>query len=433
MGYANRTGNWGKPNNTCSHDSHNMNLDVFFSRHLKNQLEHLSEKKSYRPFQKRCISEEVPLTNVIVESVSARVEACITAELEESDLDCRQSNSDKKRFCFLNSNWNAAWVNNLIPSKRWLSPAILFQLKHGEINVAEVVFAKQAIFIVKILSLGGYYWPFRGACRKEKMISSKQFGLKMADMLNSRAPAWALRLSPILDSDEAMQSLSEELHALGWYKFVRDCGKVFEIELPSTVEELYKTVSPSLLRNIRYMMRRAEKELGLLQWQRFAGDSLTSEIIEKAALIEEKSWVTAKQGDTKLLGSENRRFWQQVIDSPQPGAEVVLWVLTIAGQPAAFSFHVETERTLFIIANGYDESLAQYSFGSILTHQVMSDAISRGRRLLDWGSGDSGYKQKWGAKGSSSLQEHIFFRPTWLGTVAARVLQRTGSSWAFVR
>lgn len=372
------------------------------------------------------------MTNVFVEAVGTSVQELPNSVVTGKGAEQTVAGQRTDRFDFLHPVWHAAWADHLIPSKRWLAPAFVFRLTNGDSEVAELVFAKQAVSVAKILSLGGYYWPFRGASRNEVLLSPDLFGSAMAGLLNKRAPGWALRLSPILDTDASMQALSEQLRALGWYKFTRESGKVFELELPASEEALHVSISSSLLRNIRYLRRRAEKEVGNVQWTRYAGASLTAERMDEAAMVEEKSWVAAEQGDVKLLGDENRRFWQQVVREAPPGSEVALWVLRLAGQPAAFSFHVETDRTLCILANGYDPAFKQYSLGSILTYQVFCDAIERGRNLLDWGAGDSGYKQKWGAKGGSSLQEHLLLRPTLTGRLAALALGRSGSGWTRV-
>lgn len=372
------------------------------------------------------------MTHVFVEAVAANAQELANLSTTDTGTELPKPVKVAGRFDFLHPLWHAAWADHLIPSKRWRAPAFVFRLTSGDSDAAEIVFANQAVSVAKILSLGGYYWPFRGASRNEALLSPGRFGSAMAGLLTQRAPGWALRLSPILDSDVAMQALSEQLRALGWYKFTRDSGKVFELDLPASEQALQATMSASLLRNVRYLRRRAEKEVGAMVWSRYSGPSLTAERMAEAAMVEEKSWVAAEQGDVKLLGAENRRFWQQVVQGEPSGSEVALWVLSVAGQPAAFSFHVETERTLCILANSYDPAFKQYSLGSILTYQVLCDAIERGRNLLDWGAGDSGYKQKWGAKGGSSLQEHLLLRPSLVGRLAALVLGRSGSGWTRV-
>lgn len=369
------------------------------------------------------------MTSVVVEAVGLP-EVAFSSNGSQGVLGEHSAvEASTERFGFLNSSWHAAWARHLIPSNRWKEPATVFRLMRGDLEVAETVFASQTMSLVNVFSLGGYYWPFRGASLDIERLEPAQYAASMANALTRRTRFWVLRLSPILDRDVAMQALSEQLRASGWFRFTRESGKVFELSLPPSAAALQSTMSASLLRNIRYMRRRAEKDLGAVRWDRYSGASLTVDRLDEAASVEEKSWVSAKQGDVKLLGAENRRFWQQIAAAAHPGTEVALWILRVGGHPAAFSLNIETDRTLCILANSYVHDLKQYSLGSVLSYQVLCDAIERGRRFLDWGSGDSGYKQKWGAKAGSALQEHLFFRPTLAGRMATLALGRAGSGW----
>lgn len=340
---------------------------------------------------------------------------------------------DTHRFDFSSPAWHAAWVQHHIPSDRWRAPVTVFRVIQGENNLGEMLFATQRISVLKVMSLGGYYWPFRGASIDRSRLSPALFAGLMAELISRESSYQVLRMAPVLANDPAIQTLCEQLRGRGWSQFTRETGRVFELEFASTESDLKAQMSASMLRNVLYMQRRTEKDKGPVTWRRYAGSGVTPDVLDEAASVEALSWVYAQQGDVKLVGAGNKAFWQQVIDGLRPGCDVVLWVLYVDGHPAAFSFHLETRSTVFILANGYVQEFNQYSLGSVLTYRVFLDAVQRGMRHLDWGSGDSGYKQKWGAAAGSSLHEHLFFGPTLLGKGGAFLFERAASEWDRVR
>jgi CelD/BcsL family acetyltransferase involved in cellulose biosynthesis len=82
-----------------------------------------------------------------------------------------------------------------------------------------------------------------------------------------------------------------------------------------------------------------------------------------------------------------------------------------------------------IVANGYDEALKASNPGSLLSLDIFRDAIARGMRLVDWGQGDSGYKQRWGAQPGARMVDMILFRPGLVGALGHRLLKKVLSSW----
>jgi CelD/BcsL family acetyltransferase involved in cellulose biosynthesis len=82
-----------------------------------------------------------------------------------------------------------------------------------------------------------------------------------------------------------------------------------------------------------------------------------------------------------------------------------------------------------IVANGYDEAWKASSPGSLLSLDIFRDAIGRGLRLVDWGQGDSGYKQRWGARPGARMMDLILFRPGLVGAIGCKILKKALSGW----
>ncbi len=76
----------------------------------------------------------------------------------------------------------------------------------------------------------------------------------------------------------------------------------------------------------------------------------------------------------------------------------------------------------YAIANSYDLPVAKHSPGKLLQYRNLLRARERGVRLVDWGAGDSGYKQTMGATPGPAIRDWIFVRPG-LDACAARMLR----------
>jgi CelD/BcsL family acetyltransferase involved in cellulose biosynthesis len=193
------------------------------------------------------------------------------------------------------------------------------------------------------------------------------------------------------------------------------------LELPNTEKELLTRASASLLKNVAYLRRRLEREVGSVTEERHALRGDCCKLLNVVANIESSSWVAQSGGDTKFVDARYRNFWSHLSLAENWNTEVVVWLLRAGKYTLSFSAHIETERTLHVVANGYDERWKSYSPGSLLSREVLVDACRRGRRWLNWGQGDSGYKQRWGARDTEQLLDLMLFSPTTLGRAMLQI------------
>jgi CelD/BcsL family acetyltransferase involved in cellulose biosynthesis len=238
-----------------------------------------------------------------------------------------------------------------------------------------------------------------------------------------------LRMGPLIDGDTDTQRFIALLRARGWRALAQESGQVFELKLPASIEQLQAQVSASLWKNIAYQRRRLEKQ-GVVTSERHL---LTAEgaapLLQRAALVEQASWVAQQGGDLKLVGAPNQAYWSQLAQHGD-GPEVVLWLLSCGGRDIAYSLHLEHGQTMCIVANGYDDALKVSSPGSLLSLDIFREAIGRGMHLVDWGQGDSGYKERWGAQPGARMMDLILFRPGLVGALGYRVAKTALSGWA---
>jgi CelD/BcsL family acetyltransferase involved in cellulose biosynthesis len=208
----------------------------------------------------------------------------------------------------------------------------------------------------------------------------------------------------------------------------KETGAVFELDLSQGIGALKEKFSASMLKHIEYSRRRIGKTVGEVTFERHVMGA-SKDVIETLAAIEARSWLAKKGGELKFIGPANKVFWEQVGKNYGGNSEAVFWILRCGNQPMAFSAHIETEREVYVFANSYDEQWKSYSPGSLLTLEVLQDAIIRGKKTLDWGQGDSGYKQRWGARAASLLHDVILFQPGIQGDVLAWLAKKAFPSW----
>ena len=96
-------------------------------------------------------------------------------------------------------------------------------------------------------------------------------------------------------------------------------------------------------------------------------------------------------------------------------------LLTIDGAPAAFSFDLNVGALKYAIANSYDPAVGKHSPGKLLYYRNLIAAMADGITTVDWGAGDSGYKQVIGAAKGPAIRDWLLVRPG-AAALAARAL-----------
>ncbi|MBS0293774.1 MAG: GNAT family N-acetyltransferase [Proteobacteria bacterium] len=322
-----------------------------------------------------------------------------------------------------------AWAQAFLPGRGWSGPLRHVCVRQNGQLQALIPFARQQVARFSINSLAGYYWPFRSLHLAAQLGAGMDLADALGRALASAPPGAVLRFGPISSRDDAMHAVLRQLMAAGWRHRARATGAVFELDLSLGLDTLKQRFSSSLLKHIEYSRRRLAKTKGEVRCERHVLSGDDQPLLDTLAGIESRSWLASKGGDVKFMGPANQSFWTQMGREPDPHARSVCWLLLCGDQPVAFSAHLETDTALYVLANSYDEQWKSHSPGSILTYEVLRDAIARGKRLFDWGQGDSGYKQRWGAEDASLLYDVLMFRPGLLGGLLAWAAGKALRGW----
>lgn len=322
---------------------------------------------------------------------------------------------------FVRAHTSAAWEQAYLPSNGWRGP-----LAVSRVAGAEIAFARKRAGKLDVWALGGYYWPWRGVAVEPGAGEQALSGL--AAELTRRPCGPLLRMGPIIDGDTDTQRFVSLLRTHGWRGLKQETGQVFELSLPASMEAMQAQVSGSLWKNIAYQRRRLDKQAAVSAERHQLTAEQALPLLQRAALVEQASWVAQQGGEVKLVGAQNQDYWSRLAQQ-RDGPAVVLWLLSCGDRDIAFSLHLEHGQTMCIVANGYDEAWKASSPGSVLSVDIFRDAIGRGVRLVDWGQGDSGYKQRWGAQPGARMLDLILFRPGLVGALGYRMLKMALSGW----
>jgi CelD/BcsL family acetyltransferase involved in cellulose biosynthesis len=266
----------------------------------------------------------------------------------------------------------------------------------------------------------GCYWPFRSF--PLSLGASDAAAPALLDELACHARG--LRIGPVCDGDPAVEPLLAAARARGWAVLDRFVARSWVLDMAA---QRQAGVWPRLstLRKNRFH----EKHLaahGALDW-RFLDRADWPAGFASLGAVEERSWIASRTdgGDAKFTAAGHLAFWRAAARDPVLAGMFHAALLSVDGAPAAFSFDMDVGETKYAIANSYVPAFAKHSPGKLLYWRNLVDALDRGITRVDWGAGDSGYKQVIGAEPGPAMRDWLLLRPG-LPAVIGRAL---GGVW----
>jgi CelD/BcsL family acetyltransferase involved in cellulose biosynthesis len=112
-------------------------------------------------------------------------------------------------------------------------------------------------------------------------------------------------------------------------------------------------------------------------------------------------------------------FHRRLAEKLSARDELLLGMVYFEDQPVAAQMWVIHQRTASIVKLSYDETFKEYSFGTILTHKLISHVLSeRTIDTIDYLTGDDRYKRDWMSSRRARLGI-VAFNRTLLGRLLA--------------
>lgn len=256
--------------------------------------------------------------------------------------------------------------------------------------------------LARVAMVPGCYWPFRS------FPMHAQIGARAVDALLDALgrSVNALRVGPVCDGDPSLEALRARARARGWAVLDRFVANTFLLDL--TQEGWPRG---STLRKNRFHEKHLA-EHGALDWRFIRPDDWAG-AFDAFATIEEKSWIAARTDgrDAKFTRTGHGAFWRAAAQDPVLARMLSAALLNVEGKPAAFAFDLDCGATRYAIANSYDPAFAKHSPGKLLAYRNLVRAQAAGIATVDWGAGDSGYKQTLGAVQGPALRDWLLVRP----------------------
>lgn len=277
----------------------------------------------------------------------------------------------------------------------------------------------------RLAALPGSYWPFRSFPASEDAGEGAFHAL--VDCLGREINA--LRIGPVCDGDPALEPLLAAARAKGWVTLDRFVADSWLLDLAAARLGGDWPRASTLRKNRFHEKHLAEK--GALDWQFLGGDDWTAETFGALAAIEQKSWIAARTDgrDAKFTTTGHGAFWRIAAQDPVLAAMMSAALLRVDAEPAAFSFDLATGDLSYAIANSYDPAFAAHSPGKLLNYRNLMRAMAMGVNRVDWGAGDSGYKEEMGAHQGPAIRDWLLVRPglpAMLGRALRHVWERSG-------
>lgn len=289
--------------------------------------------------------------------------------------------------------------------------------REGEAAAALPIVATGPAWL-RLVSVPGCYWPFRSFPVREDA------GVEVAETLLARLAreARALRVGPVYDGDPGLELLKQAALAKGWAVLDRFVADSFLLDMGALRDEGTWPRNSTLRKN-----RFHEKHLGehgALDWSFVRGGDWDEAAFDALAEVEERSWIAARTdgSDAKFTRTGHGAFWRAASADPMVAGMMWAALLRVDGKPAAFSFDLNAGTLKYAIANSYDPAFRKHSPGKLLYYRNLVRAIEDGMTTVDWGAGDSGYKQVIGAAKGPAIRDWLFVRPG-LPAAAAKLLR----------
>jgi CelD/BcsL family acetyltransferase involved in cellulose biosynthesis len=219
-----------------------------------------------------------------------------------------------------------------------------------------------------------------------------------------------LRLGPIYETDRLAVLMAKAARQSGWHVLTRQMGQTFVQDIAGP-DDAVPWPSASRRRKVRRLTGQLQNQ-GPVTMRIVRGAAWSRQAFADLASIEANSWVGKRtdRSGAKFLNPDMLAHWQRAVVDPVIAQMLAAAILYVGDRPIAFSLDLTAGALQYGIASSYDEAFAAYSPGQIITVHAIDDSIARGVRQIDWGAGDSGYKQALGAKPGALIHDLLIVR-----------------------
>lgn len=317
---------------------------------------------------------------------------------------------------FLNLDWYAAWEECYLPIENPGIPVQCIALSDAaDKTIGACPFFIKSYLGLRLLSVAGYYYPFRSFIVAKDSIAKCTIGL--VDAIHQQSIASIVRFGPAEEDNPVTRSLFSTFKAQGWKCYQQDRGEQYFINLPNEFAQYKNKLSKKMLGNLRRDSNKLAK-LGSIEYKKY--NNLQKDdwgpVIDDCSVVESNSWLDkSSQGKMRIYGKE--AFWKRLLKNDSASKKITIWIMYLDKKPISFNVAIDADGYRYGVSSQYDTAFRKYSVGLSMHFHVIEDAVNTGIKIFNMGDGDSGYKQRWGAIPGTRLVDYIYFKPNIVGNL----------------
>ncbi len=318
---------------------------------------------------------------------------------------------------FLNKAWFEAWKIQKENIESWQGDIKYEPVDGSYDNHAIIAYGIQAVGPFYFASLAGSYFPQRGIPNTGpdpeliKNIADKIFEIVKSEGFRTSG----FRMDYVHREDEFITNLKAQLLKNNWKLISRQRDQNFGMNFWSSEEEFMASLNSKKKSKIRSRKRNMAKigNVKLKHYNDLSQDEW-AKIFKEVEVVESNAWIGEKD-HAKFVGSVNQIYWNSLVEDAWFRRAMNVWIMYLNDKPVSYSLEMDTEDTRYSMCRSYDKDVAKYGTGIAIVIAIIVQAIESGKKYYDLGLGDTGYKADIGAAIISTLDEYIFFPPTFMG------------------
>jgi len=205
----------------------------------------------------------------------------------------------------------------------------------------------------------------------------------------------------------------------------------WQIDLPATLDEYVRTLSPSMRKGARRTASRLQREFG---------DRLSVRVFDEPAELE----TFVRDAESVALETYQRRLGVGFQGGHEQARTKMLmesgwfrgYILYLDEAPIAFEQGEVYRGRFHSLSAGYDPAYGRHRVGAYLLMKAIEDLSSAGMSVFDFGFGDADYKRRLGHRSIEEADAIIYsrrLRPIWVNLARNVVLQTSSVTKAGLR
>ncbi len=315
-------------------------------------------------------------------------------------------------YQFLDQHWYAVWCRDYAANSAQMSTVTISDSDNAHPASGIFPLIVRQIRGISVLSMAGYYYPFRSFLCPPGHIESA--ASQFVDTINSNTPAQIVQLGRLQVTDVVCDALDSAFRERRWKVCKIRAGNQQVINLPASVEEFRKNLSRNLRKNHDRRKRKLEANPGFaLSYYAGCSQDEWERVVDQCAEVESRCWLNIEGQNTRIYNSE--AFWKSYSAKDEGSKRLAACVLTLDGRSIAYSLAIDSGKCRYSISGQYDPEFKKLGVGIIADMLMFEKAIESGIEVVNMGEGEWDYKNRWGAEPGPALQSYYMFRPGLVG------------------